>query len=190
LHSGNASRRVFRKLAGSSVVNALGAGVNLLTTVVIVRLCGTTAYSEYMLDLAIVSIAMVVFEVVPSSYVVFKAQDDAAWYRALAAQMVANVGLVVAVVAAIALSGRAFFSFTNWITLYAASMAVKRFVDLRLQAHGRVIELFGLGPGGVRHARPDGAFPRVRRSHRCQCGVVIPCSIQCRGAVLVPRIPP
>jgi hypothetical protein len=97
-----------------------------------------------MLDLAIASIAMVVFEVVPSSYVVFKAQDDPAWDRALAAQLLMNLFLVVAVVSVVSVTGWAFFSFTHWITLYAACMAVKRFLDLRLQAHGRVIGLFGL----------------------------------------------
>lgn len=123
------------------------AGLNLLTTVLVVRWFGAETYAHYIVDLAIISLLLMLLEVVPSNYSLFRVQDDPHWQRSIAAQIAVTVLIGTVVVHAAGNWGGIFQAYSRWMALYAATMAVKRYLDIRLQSSGRLgefmeIELF------------------------------------------------
>lgn len=132
-------KRLFLK---SSAVNTSTAAFNLLTTVLLVRWFGAGVYADYLVDLAYLSLISILLEVVPSNYSIFRVQDDPSWIRGLAALAVVTALLMAGVVL---VSGYVFDMFhanSVWITPYAGSLAVKRYLDTRLQSTGRLQEYF------------------------------------------------
>lgn len=125
-------------------VNGANAVFNLLGTILLVRWFGTSVYADYLVDLSYLSLLSIVLEIVPSNYSVFRVQDDPARIYGLGAlAIVSAVGLAVVV----QISGWVFTLFhahSLWIPLYAGLLAVKRYLDIRLQSTGRLREFCGI----------------------------------------------
>ncbi|WP_337287207.1 hypothetical protein, partial [Candidatus Methylomirabilis sp.] len=139
-----ASLTVKRLFLTTVTVNCSTAVFNLLGTILLVRWFGTGVYADYLVDLAYLSLLTILLEVVPSNYSLFRVQDDPIRIRGLGA---------LAVVSAFGLAGVAqisgsFFNLFHansvWIAPYAGLMAVKRYLDIRLQSTGRLREFFGV----------------------------------------------
>jgi hypothetical protein len=129
---------------GTAAVNAATAAFNLLGTVLMVRWFGASVYADYLVDLAYLSLVMIVLELVPSNHSLFRVQDDPTRIRGLAALAVASA-FVLAAAAGIAGYGFGLFHANSiWIIPYASLMAVKRYLDIRLQSSGRLREYFGI----------------------------------------------
>lgn len=128
----------------TSAVNVSTAAFNLLTTVMLVRWFGASVYADFLVDLAYLSITAILLEIVPSNYSVFRVQDDPSRIRGIAALAVATALLLV--VAAIVLGSviGGFHANSVWIPPYAGALAVKRYLDIRLQSTGRLREYFGI----------------------------------------------
>lgn len=137
----NAITRLF---LSSSLSSAVTSGLNLLITVLIVRWYGSTVYANYAVDLAILSILLIILEAVPSNYSVFRAQDDHFWQASLAAHAAANLFLSVAIVYSTNLLTGYFSDYSKWMPVYALSLAIKRYLDIRLQSTGRLAEYLRL----------------------------------------------
>jgi len=128
----------------TSAVNASAAAFNLLTTVLLVRWFGAGVYADYLVDLAYLSLISILLEVVPSNYSIFCVQDDPNRVRGLAALAVITAFILAGVTL---VSGYVFDFFqanSAWIAPYAGSLAVKRYLDTRLQSTGRLREYFGI----------------------------------------------
>ncbi len=129
---------------GTAAVNAATAAFNLLGTVLMVRWFGASVYADYLVDLAYLSLVLIVLELVPSNHSLFRVQDDPTRIRGLAALAVASA-FVLAGAAGIAGYGFGLFHANSiWIIPYASLMAVKRYLDIRLQSSGRLREYFGI----------------------------------------------
>ena len=138
------SRALARIFVGSSLRSVASAGLNLLTTVFVVRWFGAETYAHFIVDLAMISLLLIVLEAVPSNYSVFRIQDDPAWQRGIAAQIAVTVLIGASVVFAVGHWGGLFQAYSLWMGLYAATMAVKRYLDIRLQSSGRLEEFMGI----------------------------------------------
>lgn len=138
------SRGLARVFLGSSISGVASSGLNLLTTVLLVRWFGAETYAHYIVDLAMIGLLLIVLEVVPSNYSVFRVQDDPAWQRSIAAQIAVTVLIGASVVFAAGHWGGLFQAYSLWMGLYAATMAVKRYLDIRLQCSGRLGEFMGI----------------------------------------------
>jgi len=94
--------------------------------------------------LAYISLISILLEIVPSNYLIFRVQDDQSRIHGVAA-LASVTAFILAVVAL--LSGYLFGLFhanSAWIAPYAGSLAVKRYLDTRLQSTGRLREYFGI----------------------------------------------
>lgn len=135
--------RVAQILYRSSFYSIVASGLSLAATVLVIRGFGPTVYADYTIDLAWLSLILLILEAVPSSYAVFRIQDDPSWAKAIAAHALGSVIVVVAIVAIGGALG-AFRAYSSWICVYVASLAIKRFLDITLQAEGRLPEFMRL----------------------------------------------
>src|SRR5690606_28574709 len=99
---------------GSSILSVASAGLNLLTTIFVVRWFGAATYSHFIVDLAMIGLLLIVLEVVPSNYSVFRIQDDPAWQRSIAVQITVTVLIGSAVVFAAGHWGVVFQAYSLW----------------------------------------------------------------------------
>jgi len=128
----------------TSAVNTSTAAFNLLTTILLVRWFGAGVYADFMVDLAYLSLIAILLELVPSNYSIFRVQDDPSMIRGLAALAVVTAFIL----ASVALVSGYFFNLFHansvWIAPYSGLLAVKRYLDTRLQSTGRLREYFGI----------------------------------------------
>lgn len=129
-------------LLKSAGLNAIGSAINLLMTVLMVRWYGEAAYSNYIIDLAMLSTAMIAIETVPSNYAVHYVQDDPEWIKFIAAHIFYSAILLVCLSYLVGV----FFAknFSIWMCFYVFSVAYKRYIDIRLQSTGKMEEFFFL----------------------------------------------
>lgn len=127
----------------SSTRSVLSAGLNMLTIVAMVRWFGPHVYTDYLVALSVLSLLMLILELVPSNYSLFRIQDDPSWQRVIAAQISVSMLLAVAVTWALHLAGL-LPGFSDWMAAYALATAIKRYLDIRLQSSGRLAEFLEL----------------------------------------------
>jgi hypothetical protein len=133
--------RLFLK---ASAVNAATAVFNLIGTVLLVRWFGAGVYANYLVDLAYISLVLILLEIVPSNYSVFRVQDEPDLIFSLAALAVVSVFVLVGAVHVMGQFFNLFHAGSIWIAPYAGLMAIKRYLDIRLQSAGRLKEYFGI----------------------------------------------
>ena len=138
------NRALARVFLGSSMRSVASAGLNLATTVLVVRWFGAETYAHYIVDLAMIGLLLIVLEVVPSNYSLFRVQDDPPWQRSIAAQIVVTILIAACVVFASGYWTGLFQAYSLWMGPYAALIAVKRYLDIRLQSSGRLEEFLGI----------------------------------------------
>lgn len=129
----------------TATVNTATAACNLLGTVLLVRWFGADVYANFLVDLAYLSLLSILLEVVPSNYSLFRVQDDPTKIGGIAALAIVTAFVLIG---AAQVSGYALHLFNAnsvWIAPYAGSLAVKRYLDIRLQSTGRLREYFGIG---------------------------------------------
>jgi hypothetical protein len=138
------SRVLARTFFGSSMRSAASAALNLLATVMVVRWFGSETYAHYIVDLAMISLLLIILEIVPSNYSVFRVQDDPTWQRSICAQIAVTVLIASFFVFAAGHWGLIFKDNSLWMTVYAATMAGKRYLDIRLQSSARMVEFMNI----------------------------------------------
>lgn len=136
------AKDIVKKFTGVAGLNMCSAALNLATTVLIVRWCGSSAYADFMVDLAVVSLLLLVLEAVPSNLSVFRLQDDRGWRKVVEWHLISAAAILI--VAVFLLEQQGFQAFTPWIALYATTQVLKRFLDLMLQSSGRLKEFMGV----------------------------------------------
>lgn len=129
-----------RLFLGASIPSVASSALNLVATTLTVRWFGAEVYADYIVDLAIVSVLMVLLEIVPSNYSVFKLQDDFSWRECVAAQIVASMLFAASLIVIVGESSPLFHRYSAWMSVYAVALAAKRYLDIRLQAAGRLSE--------------------------------------------------
>lgn len=123
-------------------VSSSAAFVNFLGTILLVRWFGAVVYADYLVDLTYVSLLLVLLEIVPSNYSLFRIQDDPALIRGIRALAVAGALGLLGITRMVGSLFDVFHAKSVWIALYAGSMAIKRYLDIRLQSAGRLREFF------------------------------------------------
>lgn len=114
----------------------------MLSTIFIVRFLGPDVYANQIIDLAQLALLMIFIEVLPSSFMVFKVQDDRRWCDALIAQLMVTAVLSVIIVQSVGAT-TSLFSAEPWlVSVYALMVILKRFNDINLQAGGQANVLF------------------------------------------------
>lgn len=131
-------------LAAPAGISAVLAGVNVVLTIVIVRSLGDHAYADFAVDLALVSLTLVALEVVPSSYTVFRLQDDSRWRSTLGPQTLLGFALTAVMLGLLCFSVQVFAAFSAWVFVYTLAVALKRHLDLVLQSTGRLAEFLAI----------------------------------------------
>lgn len=116
-------------------LNLGGAAAGLAGTWLIVWLFGLANYADYLIDLAKISILLLLLEVLPSGYSLFRQQRDeafAAAYPAFYAFMA-----IVLPISALGLTSLGFFERPNlFLVAYAGLAVIQRYYDCQLQAAG------------------------------------------------------
>jgi hypothetical protein len=118
--------------------------INLVTTIIIIRILGEHVYADFAIDMAVLTLVFLVLEVVPSSYVIFRLQDNYRWNSALVPQTILGTLLSMLIIAMLAYTADAFIAFSAWIFPYVIASALKRHIDISLQAHGRLYQFFAI----------------------------------------------
>ncbi len=131
---------IAKKFTGVAGLNVCSTALNLGTTILVVRWCGSSSYANFVVDLAVVSLLLLLLEIVPSNLSVFRLQDDRGWRKVVQWHLVIVAAIVVAVIYALKDAKWMFQAYTPWIALYALSQIFKRFLDLMLQSSGRLNE--------------------------------------------------
>lgn len=135
-------KSITRSFVASTIYTTASAAVTLFTTVLIIRILGAQVYASQILDLAIISIITLLMEALPSSYIVFKIQDDPSWKPILITQLAITAAATCIFVYFTSLLLPIFHTSSPWLTIYVLSMFVKRYNDILMQSSGRVHLLF------------------------------------------------
>lgn len=135
---------ILNKFTGVAGLNMCSAALNLATTVLIVRWCGAAVYADFIVDLAVVALLLLLLEVVPSNFSVFRLQDDRGWRRVVEWHLMLVTVIVLVAVTVLGRLGWSFQAFTPWIALYAVTQVLKRYLDLMLQSSGRLKAFMGV----------------------------------------------
>lgn len=134
------TEQIGRTFLRSSVLNVLMAAFNFSTTILLVRWFGSETYSSYIVDLSIISLVLLMIELVPSNYSVFRMQEDEKWQGVLATFTVASMVGVALLVFMAGMLGGIFKAYSFWMVGYAAALSSKRYLDILLQSSGRLTE--------------------------------------------------
>lgn len=129
---------IVKKFFGPSSLSVGSALLNMLTTVCLLRWFGTEVYSSYIVDLAKLSLLFIVLELLPTSYSIFRVQDDPAWGKSIAAHTLFAASLLLIVVSGLGYLGSFFGNYSHWIAVYVVIFAFRRYIDIRLQSSGRL----------------------------------------------------
>ncbi|MCP3177498.1 hypothetical protein MJO47_10335 [Desulfuromonas sp. KJ2020] len=114
----------------------------MLCTVLIVRFFGSEIYAGLIVDLSYISILTILLEIVPTNYILFKVQDDPTRYQGLAfLAVISFLILMIATYVAYKFLG-IFYTNNLWIILYVSSIAIKKYIDIKLQSSGHLSEYF------------------------------------------------
>lgn len=132
---------ILKKFASTSILNILLSFFNITSTVVIVRFFGTAAYANYTIDLSIISMIALFTDIVPSSYSVYKVQDEPEFINSIAAASFLGSLLVAFFIYFIHFIGL-FNDFSLFIFVYGFLLSIKHFLDIRLQSVGLVKKFF------------------------------------------------
>lgn len=127
-----------KRFFGPSSLSVGSALLNMLTTVCLLRWFGAEVYSSYIVDLAKLSLLFIILELLPTSYSIFRVQDDPAWCRTVAAHTFFSASVLLIVVSALGYSGNFFGNYSYWIAVYVIIFAFRRYIDIRLQSSGRL----------------------------------------------------
>jgi hypothetical protein len=135
---------LFSVFKRSAVLTTGSAALNLASTILIVRAFGSTIYADQIVDLAKLSLVMTVLEIIPSAFIVFKIQDKEEWLAIFSVQLLVCCAILVPIVHALSYSDHHFSANTPLISIYAALLVSKRYIDTVLQSQGIVHRLFAL----------------------------------------------
>ncbi len=135
--------QLFARLRLPWVFSMAAAGLGLLATLMIVWFAGASAFAHYAIDLAKLSLAVLVLELVPSPYAIIRSQQDSVLKQDLATFSIVGGVFSLTVVAGLGIAGL-FAKYSHWMLLYAAYLAMQRYFDVKLQAEGRLREYFQL----------------------------------------------
>jgi hypothetical protein len=133
-----------KKLLLAASSSASAAMVNLVSTIIVVRLLGNDAYVAYTVDLAVISLAQVLFEAIPSNFLVFKIQEEPVYAEVLAMHSIVSAVVVLALTMIMGFNTSVFQGYSLWMSVYASVLPLRRYADIRLQAIGKVHEFFNL----------------------------------------------
>ncbi len=126
-----------RKIWLAASNRGLSSAINMATTILIVRLFGPQDYASYTVDIAIIGMLLLTLELLPSNHAVFHVQDHVDDIRQVAAFALLMVVVLPLLVLLLWKAGL-FHGYSHWAMLYAASMSLSRYLDIRLQSTGRL----------------------------------------------------
>lgn len=124
----------------ASFLSAIASGLNVLATIAIVRWYGAEAFTDFTVDLAVIGLFLLLLELVPSNYAVFKVQDDPDWLHSVSAVQSACVLVLIFLIYVLSKFGSVFNQYSPWMLVFVIASAGKRFLDIRLQSSGRLSE--------------------------------------------------
>ncbi|MBI3147068.1 MAG: glycosyltransferase family 4 protein [Betaproteobacteria bacterium] len=110
-------------------------------TLLTVRLIGLESYASYGIDLAKLSVVLLLTEAVPASFSIFRQQEDNRFKDALPAYFLSCVLLTLPLIYALSATGY-FSAFSAWVYIYAAAVVVQRYLDAQSQADGKAQVFF------------------------------------------------
>jgi len=135
-----------KQLVKSSSLVLASSAFNMLGTVVIARYFGTDLYASYIVDMAYLSFFLILLELFPSSFSVFKYQDERHY-----GDVLASFNLLIAVIVSaligltyLTLGPGVFNQFSWWMILYVFVFSLKRYLDIKYQAENRLTEYFAI----------------------------------------------
>lgn len=138
------SKSLSGKFFGSSARGITNSAINILATILVVRWFGTESYANFIIDLSVIGILMIVLEAIPSNYSLFRIQDDDLWKYVVAAQAVVTAIVAGLVVALVGLLSSRMQDFSPWMVVYSGALSIKRYFDIRLQSSGRLNEYMNI----------------------------------------------
>lgn len=131
----------FRAIARSFGLNMTAAGAALAGTFVITWSFGLAEFAYYTINLAKLSIILLGAELLPSSFTVFRLQDDENFVRSVPI-FYAAFALVAAGVTAILIEGD-WLAHASWFMIpFVLTAVLQRYLDAQAQASGRIDAYF------------------------------------------------
>ena len=70
-----------KKLTKIFSINFLGAGINFITTILVVKLFGLEIFGDYVILSSLVGLFTLIYTVIPPNFAIFKLQDDKSFYN-------------------------------------------------------------------------------------------------------------
>lgn len=133
-----------KKLSSTAIINIMTAAINMLSTILLTRWFGAGVFADYVIDLAYLSLLLILLELVPSAYMVYRVQEQPHLLKG-----VASISLVTAVILSVVIIllgelSHLFKQYSIWMSIYIGFQCLKRFFDIRLQSDGRLKEFLGI----------------------------------------------
>jgi hypothetical protein len=118
----------------------------MLSTIVLARFFGASSYAAYIIDLAYISMFLIVLELFPSSFSVFKFQDEDS-YAGILATFNIFIAIFISVFVTVAYlipEMAIFIDFSWWMVAYIFVFSLKRYLDIKYQAENRLKEYLSI----------------------------------------------
>lgn len=132
---------LFRNLARSAILNFGAAAAGLGATIFITWTFGLAEFAYYTINFAKLSLILLGAEVLPSSFTIFRLQEDREFTRAVPV-FYAGFATLAAVLTAV-LIGEGWLAHASWfMILFIFSTTLQRYLDAQAQASGRVDAYF------------------------------------------------
>jgi hypothetical protein len=132
---------LFKNLARSAILNFGAAAAGLGATVFITWIYGLAEFAYYTINFAKLSLILLGAEVVPSSFTIFRLQEDREFTRSVPVFYAGFAALAAVLTAVLIREG--WLTHASWfMVLYILSTTLQRYLDVQAQASGRVDAYF------------------------------------------------
>ena len=133
---------LYKKLFKAISSGGISAAASYLSILLVVRYAGAGVYADYIVDLSVLSVVAILMEVVPAYYIVYKVQEDPAYYKLYATFIWMTIPVCIGLVLLLNVYFSILKSFTLWMILYLIGLNIKRYFDVYYQSTGNVQKLY------------------------------------------------
>ena len=134
---------MFKKLLSTSVLNAMTAGINILSSFVIVRVLSLEIFGEFAIFNAVLAFGGLIYAIIPSNFSIFKLQDDKHYKKILLSFFFLCSILFSIFVAILSIFGVFKIDFLT-VYFFGVTTFSLGYFDIKFQALGKLSKYFSM----------------------------------------------